>query len=253
MNRIFIFASWNVCGLGDADKCIDVKSALSIYPPDIICIQESKLQSLNSFKASSVLPPSCRSFHFIPSIGASGGIITAWNEDLFECTTFSARSYSLTTSFKSRLSDYNFIITNVYGPCLADLKQDFLDELCLIGSTIAGPWLLFGDFNQILSPNERSNSNFNATEASRFQDSIDHLQLQEIPLLDRLFTWTNNQSIPILCRLDTAFVSTDWNFIFPNSTLSSRTRSVSDHVPICLPLPRSLVRRFSVSTTMSSL
>jgi hypothetical protein len=78
---------------------------------------------------------------------------------------FSARSYSLTTSFKSRLSDYNFIITNIYGPCL---KQDFLDELCPIGSTIGGPWLLFGDFNQILSPNERSNSNFNATEASRF-------------------------------------------------------------------------------------
>jgi hypothetical protein len=58
--------------------------------------------------------------------------------------------------------------------------------------------------------------------------------------LDRFFTWTNNLSTPILCRLDGAFVSTDWNFVFPNSTLSSRTRSVSDHVPICLSASSSI-------------
>ena len=51
-------------------------------------------------------------------------------------------------------------------------------------------------------------------------DFINDLCLQNIPLLDRLFTWSNNQDSPTLCRLDRALVNLDWsNF---SQTLLSR-------------------------------
>jgi exonuclease III len=132
MFRPYFLGSWNIRGLGDKDKCIDVKAALSTFNPDLICLQESKLQDLNRFKASSFLPPSIRSFDFVPSIGASGwgGIITAWNNDVLSCLGCDAGRFSLTSRFQSNISDHDFSVTNVYGSCTAALKQDFLDELC---------------------------------------------------------------------------------------------------------------------------
>uniref|UniRef100_A0ACD5XYD0 Uncharacterized protein n=1 Tax=Avena sativa TaxID=4498 RepID=A0ACD5XYD0_AVESA len=183
---------------------------------------------------SSFLPPSTRDFSFVPSVGSAGGLVTAWNDNLFLCPSSVPRTFSLTSVFQSRISEHNFTVTNVYGPCDSDLKQAFLDELFSIGQSVAGPWLVFGDFNMILSPSDRSNSNFNGAEADRFNQMIDSLSLIEIPLLDRLFTWSNNRIAPTLCRLDRAFVSIDWNLVFPNTSLGSRTRSVSDHVPLCL-------------------
>ena len=78
-----------------------------------------------------------------------------------------------------------------------------------------------------------------------FNSTIDNLCLLEIPLLDRLFTWTNNQQNHILVRLDQALVNTAWNVCFSDSSLSSMTRTTSDHTPLLLSasltIPRSTV------------
>ncbi|PNT64533.1 hypothetical protein BRADI_4g29894v3 [Brachypodium distachyon] len=84
-----------------------------------------------------------------------------------------------------------FSLTNVYGPCDAGEKQAFFDELASVAQLATGHWALIGDFNLILRPSDRSNLNFNASEAARFADCINSLNLLEIPLLGRSFTWTN--------------------------------------------------------------
>jgi hypothetical protein len=77
--------SWNFRGLGDKDKCGDVRLALPNPPPDIACLQETKLQCIDRFKVASFLPrPLASSFVFTPSVGASGGILTAWNHNTFK-------------------------------------------------------------------------------------------------------------------------------------------------------------------------
>lgn len=91
-----------------------------------------------------------------------------------------------------------------------------------------------GDFNLVLRPSDKSTTNFNASEAQIFSSAINSINLQEIPLLDRLFTWSNQQDNPTLVRLDRSFVNLDWTLMFPDSTLSSLVRTTSDHVPILL-------------------
>lgn len=82
-----------------------------------------------------------------------------------------------------------------------------------------------------------------------FNDVIHDLHLQELPLLDRLYTWSNNQQNPTLVRLDRALVNNDWNLSFPDCTLTSRTRTTSDHVPLVLKaatsIPKSTLFRFN--------
>jgi hypothetical protein len=72
--------------------------------------------------------------------------------------------------------------------------------------------------------------------------------LIEIPLLDRLFTWSNNQPSPILARLDRVLVNTMWNSVLPDSSLHSFTRATSDHVPLLSAsstTPKPAIFRFS--------
>jgi hypothetical protein len=69
--------SWNIWGLGDSDKCIVVRDALSLARPIIVCIQESKLRSINVFSSRSFLPRNVTNFESIHTDGSYGGIITA--------------------------------------------------------------------------------------------------------------------------------------------------------------------------------
>lgn len=71
--------SWNVRGLGDTDKCKLVRDSLTSSQPAIACIQESKLNHVDSLKTSSFLPPALSAFQALDVDDTRGGIITAWN------------------------------------------------------------------------------------------------------------------------------------------------------------------------------
>jgi exonuclease III len=187
----------------------DVRAAIEQNTPSVLLLQETKLNDISSFLASSFLPPKIRSFVFKPSDGASGGITTAWDDGCLKLSHHSVDDFSVTTTFSCRADNLSFTIINVYGPCLHDKKQDFLNSLALLYSSISGPTAIMGDFNLIRSPRDKSNGNFNSSEATLFNDFINNLGLMEIPLLDRQFTWSNQQNPPILARLDRVLVNQD--------------------------------------------
>jgi hypothetical protein len=133
------------------------------------------------------------------------------------------------------LSDnLTFSLINVYGPCVHALKADFLTSLEHIFASLSGPVALMGDFNLIWAPRDKSNNNFNASEAALFNDFINNLGLLEIPLLDSQFMWSNLQDPPILARLDRVLVNPEWSLSLPDSTLTSSSHPTSDHVPLHL-------------------
>jgi exonuclease III len=200
---------WNVRGLGRRRKRDDVRAAIDNNLPSILCLQETKLDSISQFFASSFLPQSLRSFVFKPASGSSGGILTAWDDRLFQLLHHSIDDFSVTTSFSLRSDNLCFTIVNVYGPCLHDLKAEFLSSLETIFASSSGSLAFLGDFNLIRSPRDKSNDNFNSSEAACFNDFINLLGLIEIPLLDRQFTWSNMQDSPILARLDRVLVNPD--------------------------------------------
>jgi hypothetical protein len=65
-----------------------------------------------------------------------------------------------------------------------------------------------------------------------FNNMIWDLSLQEIPLLDHVFTWSNMQNPPILSKLDRILINADWNDSLPNSVASTLPRTTSDHFPL---------------------
>jgi hypothetical protein len=54
---VYSIMSWNVRGLGRQDKCDAVRDAISISHPHIVCLEESKLNVIDSHKCKSFIPP----------------------------------------------------------------------------------------------------------------------------------------------------------------------------------------------------
>ena len=228
----YLIFCWNVRGLGSSPKCIDIRDAISFSSPHIVCLQETKIRNLPPLRHPPFLPSYLDAHMAIPAVGSRGGLITAWNTNLFKQQSYIARQYSLTISLASTSSELSFSLTNVYAPADHAFTDAFLHELRDLSSNVTGAWLLIGDFNLLRATSDKNNTLFSQTLADSFNACINSLALLELPLLDRLFTWSNKRQIPTLACLDRALFNTEFSFMFPNSMLTSRIRSTSDHVPL---------------------
>ncbi|CAN6300756.1 unnamed protein product [Urochloa humidicola] len=233
-NVVFSLVSWNVRGLSDCDKCRLVRDALSSARTDIACLQESKLSTTSAAKARSFLPPHLSDFHCVDATTTRGGIVTAWNARTFTLTSFLSRQRSLTTFFTSTASNYSFAVTNVFAPSDHRDSIAFLEDLEEVASNVHGNWVLCGDFNLTRGSDDNSNGNVHQNLADAFNGCINRLGVIDIPLLDRLFTWSNQRSNPTLAQLDRVFFNVEMSLSFPNSSLTSLPKPTSDHTPLQL-------------------
>jgi len=104
---------------------------------------------------------------------------------------------------------------SVYGAAQDEYKWAFLSELVRICSDEELPLVVGGDFNIIRNPSEKSNGNFNSRWPNLFNATIDVLNLKEIKMSGRQFTWASYAEIPTFEKLDRVLVSTDWELKFP--------------------------------------
>jgi endonuclease/exonuclease/phosphatase family metal-dependent hydrolase len=109
--------------------------------------------------------------------------------------------------------------TGVYGPQLDGQKIEFLNELREIRGLCDGPWMLAGDFNMIYSSEDKNNDNLNRRVMGCFRRLVNDLDLKEIPLLGRKYTWSNEREAPTLIRLDRVLCTTDWEALYPDCIL----------------------------------
>jgi hypothetical protein len=102
-----------------------------------------------------VCPPNFDRFEFLPSIGASGGILTAWKSALFCGQLVFTIEFSVAVEFSSR-NDNSWILTNIYRPCLADGKREFLEWFQQIQMPEDVDWMIVGDFNLMRKQEDRN-------------------------------------------------------------------------------------------------
>ena len=97
-------------------------------------------------------------------------------------------------------------VTVVYGPQGDQQKLEFLRELRAISTIVSDKWLLIGDFNLILDARDKSNSNLNRRLMSAFRDAVQDLELRELNLRGRKFSWSNDST---QTRIDRAFCTSE--------------------------------------------
>jgi endonuclease/exonuclease/phosphatase family metal-dependent hydrolase len=114
-------------------------------------------------------------------------------------------------------------VITVYGSPYDETKIEFLTELHRVCGDWLGPTLIGGDFNLVRCHEEKSNG-------------IDSWSLIEIKDPIMVFSWSNNQRIPIMAALDRVFVTTELDTKYPLATVKMLPKGISDHNPMLIDL-----------------
>jgi hypothetical protein len=175
-----------------------------------------------------------KTISFLPAEGTSGGILVATLDDHFQLLSSSRPKYSLTVRIQALQDASKWTLTRVYGPQNEPDKIIFLEEIKVLWQAIQGEWLLCGDFNLIYKAKDKHNNRLNRRRMGLFKGVLDDLELRELPLHGRKFTWTNGQNEATMTRINCVFCSTSWEEQFPRSHLHARASTLPDHCPLIL-------------------
>lgn len=127
------------------------------------------------------------------------------------------------------------IISVVYASNFEAVRKELWNEICEVSSYCGdrgSPWMVLGDFNQILDPQEHSTSiSLNVNSSIRdFRDCLANSDLADLNYRGNLFTWWNkNVASPVAKKLDRILVNDDWISMFPSSFASFGAPDFSDH------------------------
>jgi endonuclease/exonuclease/phosphatase family metal-dependent hydrolase len=92
-------------------------------------------------------------------------------------------------------------------------------------------WMLLEDFNFYRSLQDRNREGGNMNDIMVFNEIISNLEIQEIFLKGRSYTWSNMQQEPLLEQLDWCFTSSNWISDYLNTLMLPLARTISDHTP----------------------
>lgn len=225
----FKILNWNVRGLGDINKCTVIKNSILDSNCDLVCFQETKWSDHSIFRVRQVCPARFRNYITLDAEGSRGGILLAWSGS-YKLLNSHIRNYSV--SIILQRDDFKFMLTGAYGPQNDREKLDFLAELSELRSLNDLPWLAMGDFNMVRSIEDITSNSINLGIVLSFNNTIEDLELLEVPLVGRKFTWSSKRPSPTFSRLDRVFISPHWNSMGVAYTLQDAPTTASDHAPL---------------------
>lgn len=230
-NRDWNVLCWNIRGINASEKWEAVRNKVEESSCSILCIQETKRQTFDLPYIRNFVPRRFDCYEFVPSMGASGGILIIWNSSIFKGEVIDKQQFGITVRFTSMHNGDSWKLTNVYGPCVEPRRSAFISWFRGHNISDDENWMFLGDFNFYRSLENRNKPGGNINDTMIFNDAIGHLGLVELPLKGRAFTWSNMQDNPLLEQLDWFFTSVNWTIDFPSTEVLPLAKITSDHIP----------------------
>uniref|UniRef100_A0A453JWN8 Endonuclease/exonuclease/phosphatase domain-containing protein n=1 Tax=Aegilops tauschii subsp. strangulata TaxID=200361 RepID=A0A453JWN8_AEGTS len=226
--------SWNCQGLGNGPAVQSLLDIGRVEEPDVLFISETRMthQELDRFRWSLGLTQMLA----WDSVGRSRGIALFWRRGL----DLSLRSYGR-RHIDDDVKEENGMIwrmTGVYGESAADRKKETWRTIKLLGQQHqhGRPWICLGDFNEILSNDEKLGGVPRPQAClDSFRASLESCGLCDIGFTGDKFTWRNHsqEMDTYICeRLDRATANAKWCETFPDFEVVKGNPRHSDHRPI---------------------
>lgn len=139
------FLCWNVRGLNSTARMLTVHETLKVTTAHIVCLQETKLQTVDQALALFLGAYKFDKFIFKPAQGTRGGILVLWKDVVADLGNQEIGRYSVSADVTVRHSNTTFRLTTLYGPSHRPEKEAFLRHLRVIKPQDYSMWLLLGD------------------------------------------------------------------------------------------------------------
>ena len=141
--------------------------------------------------------------------------------------------------------------TGFYGAPETHRRHESWSLLRLLHNQYSLPWCCMGDFNEILSYEEKQGGPIRShRQMQDFRDTIDYCGFEDLGFNGPPFTWCNNRlgTHTVWERLDRVLATTSWISLFPLVQVYHLHSASLDYSPICIqtsppPISRPRVTR----------
>jgi len=225
---------WNCNGFADCKKYRFLSDLTKEKNLDFIALSETGRANFPQSTLNNICAGRDFIWHCMAPRGRSCGMILGIHLLTFDIGEIEEGEFFIRFKVRHREDDFKFNLISVYGPAQQEYKSHFLSEIVRVCSKEALPIVIGGDFNIIRRPDEKNNDNYNDRWPFMFNAVIDSLNLREIEMTGRKFTWANHLQNQTFEKLDRVLVCTDLEAKYPHTTVYALTREISDHTPLLL-------------------
>ncbi|PSS19303.1 Endonuclease, partial [Actinidia chinensis var. chinensis] len=138
----------------------------------------------------------------------NGRILLVWKEDLVQLDIIQTTDQAIHCLATCKSSNVSFYISFIYAFNTPVGRRPLWHNLRRLSYTSQNPWILLGDFNNVLSPDERINGQpVTMYETREFKECCYDIGISDIRSAGVFHTWTNNKT---WCKLDRAMINRSW-------------------------------------------
>ncbi|KAL2237400.1 UNVERIFIED_CONTAM: hypothetical protein Sindi_0931700 [Sesamum indicum] len=214
---------WNVRGIGKLEKQKILSDFLLENKPDMLILLEPFVQ-LDAVYFT-------RKFAFHSVFSNSNNKIWCFAKLGVDIQIIQDHTQFLHVKVNSGALPEDIFCTFIYAKCYRTPRRILWDELTRISHQTV-PWLIGGDFNAILLPNENQGGDMRRIGSmDDFNDMMFDTGLIDAGFEGEPFTWTNNR---VWRRLDRVLYSKEWTESFNTTRVLHLPRRLSDHHPLLI-------------------
>ena len=220
-----------------------LKEFKSKNSPDIMFLMETKRQDeavFDLYKGSDFV------YHYtVPPVGLSGGLALSWKKEIKLEVLFSSANVIDT---KLQINDKTVFVSFIYGAPQQGDRAKYWEDLSVLGDQRESPWLLTGDFNDLLDNSEKVGGPLR-WEGSflAFRNFVSKNGLWDLQFSGNSLSWRGTRySHHIKSRLDRAMANLAWFEQFPSGRSEYLRFEGSDHRPLLTHLDQNLIKKKGV-------
>ncbi|XP_019167296.1 PREDICTED: uncharacterized protein LOC109163029 [Ipomoea nil] len=210
--------------------------------PDFVFLMETKVGRIHAERVRVRI--GYEGLFYVDNTGRSGGLALLWKKN----NTARLLGYSKThiDVEVSIIGFPNWRMTCYYGYSERTRRTESWDLLKLLATQSDLPWIVIGDFNDLLYQYEKKGGNPHPNSLLRgFGETIDQCGLAQLPMTGYQFTWKTGKGTPgwIQEKLDKVLVSDQWRDIVNGATVANLMTRKSDHSAIFMAIRHYGARR----------
>ncbi|CAK8564653.1 unnamed protein product [Lathyrus sativus] len=225
-----MLAAWNVRGLNNAGKLREIRSRLLELCPKIIALLETrvKVKNVPSVRNKLMLRGSFADNY---QHHANGRVWLYWDSNEVDIKSVKSSSQFIYSGIHDLAGNFLFWLTTVYALNRPKQRRVLWNYIVVIYAQQQGPWVLMGDFDNVIHINDRIGGNdVTKTEYIDICSMMENVGLFEKESKGSYYTWSNNHTAgTIYSHIDHVLANVEWLQQNTDITLHMLPPSVSDH------------------------